>query len=195
MRSTTSVEGRGSSIFFGSRSCKRLVQACCESQMLGRGDCEHWNPPPPLLVTDSVICEVCSRSFRRSSVMKRHKCVAERCLPVQMQRGARQCGTCSLWFASVGGLTVYRCLEAQSASASSLCPCTVLSLVHRCCQHIVLCFRSSTGYRRHNCNRGKSLTGSDRLAFALLCARCCRSFRRSQDLSRHMANCKGLLTP
>ena len=81
---------------------------------------------PPSL-TDSVICEVCSRSFRRPSDMKRHKCVAERCLPLPMQRGSRQCGTCSLWFASVGGLTVHRCPGAQSASASSLCPRSVPS--------------------------------------------------------------------
>ena len=42
MRSMTSVEGRGSSTSFGSRSCKRSVLAC-GSQMLERGDCEHRN--------------------------------------------------------------------------------------------------------------------------------------------------------
>ena len=140
MRSTTSVEGRGSLISFGSRSFKRLVQACCGLQMLKRGDCEHWNSPLP--VVDSVICEVCSRSFRRPSDMKRHKCVAERCLPLPMQRGSRQCGTCSLWFASVGGLTVHRCPGAQSASASSLCLRSVPSSVHRCCPaHCSVCGR------------------------------------------------------
>ena len=167
--------------------------------MLERGDCEHWNPPPPLLVTVSVVCEVCSRSFRRPSDMKRHQCVAERCLPVPMQSGSRQCGTCSLWSASVGGLTVHRCLGAQSASASSLCPRSVSSSVHLCCPvHCSICgqcFRSSAGYRHHNCNRGKRHTVSDRPAFSLLRVRCRRPFRCSQDLSRHMAHCKELLPP
>ena len=165
--------------------------------MSERGDCEHWNSP--LRVTDSVICEVCSRAFRRPSDMKRHKCVAERCLPLPMQRGSRQCGTCSLWSASVGGLTVHRCLGAQSASASSLCPRSVSSSVHLCCPaHCSICgqcFRSSAGYRRHDCNRGKRLTVSDRSAFSLLCVQCRRPFRYSRDLSRHMAYCKELLTP
>ena len=96
----------------------------------------------PLPVTGSIICEVCSRSFDRSSDMKRHKCVAERRLPVPMQRGSRQCGTCSLWFVCVGGLTVHRCLGARSASASSLCSCSVSSPVHRCCPaHCSVCGR------------------------------------------------------
>ena len=38
MRSTTSVEGRESSTSLGSLSCKRLVQVCCGTQMLERGD-------------------------------------------------------------------------------------------------------------------------------------------------------------
>ena len=58
--------------------------------MLERGDCERRNFPLPVI--DSVICEVCSRFFRRLSDMKRHDRVAERCLPVPMQRGSRQWG-------------------------------------------------------------------------------------------------------
>ena len=130
MQSTTSVEGQGSSTSFGSRSCKRLIQACFRSQMLERADCERRNFPLPVI--DSVICEVCSRFFRRLSDMKRHECVAEHCLPVPMQRGSRQWETSSLWFASVGGLTVHRCLGAQSASASSLCSRSVSSSGHHC---------------------------------------------------------------
>ena len=164
MRSTTSVEGQGSSTSFRSRSCKRLVQACSRSQMLERGDCERRNFPLPVI--DSVICEVCSRFFRRLSDMKRHERVAERCLLLPMQRGSRQWGTCSLWFASVGGLTIHRCLGAQSASGSSLCSRSVSSSgvqVIIVAQHIVLhlcgrCSRSSAGYCSHNCNRGKRLT-------------------------------------
>ena len=46
---------------FGSRSSKRLVQACSRSQMLERGDCERRNSPLPVI--DSVICEACYRLF------------------------------------------------------------------------------------------------------------------------------------
>ena len=35
-----------------------------------------------------VVCEVCSRSFRREGDKKRPKCVAERQKPVSEQRGA-----------------------------------------------------------------------------------------------------------
>ena len=41
-----------------------------------------------------VVCEVCSRKFRREGDKKRHKCVAERRKPVWEQRGAVQCGEC-----------------------------------------------------------------------------------------------------
>ena len=53
--------------------------------------------------------------------MKKHERVAERSLPVLMQRGSRQWRSYSLWFATGGGLIVYRCLGVQSASALSLC--------------------------------------------------------------------------
>ena len=139
MRSTTSVEGRGSATSFGSRSCKRLVQTCCKSQMLERGDCEHRNFPLP--VTDSVICEVCSRSSRHEEAL-----LSVALISVPMQRGSRQCGTCSPWFASVGGLTVHRCLGKQSASASSLRLQRVSSSVHRCCPaHCSVCMASVSG--------------------------------------------------
>ena len=51
-----------------------------------------------------VVCEVCSRSFRREGDKKRHKCVAERQKPVSEQRGAAQCLHCMKWFKSRGGL-------------------------------------------------------------------------------------------
>ena len=88
------------------------------------------------------------------------------CLPLSAsglfsQHGFRQCWTWLPWFANVGGLTVHRCLGAQSASASSPHPPSVSSSVRRCCPaHSSVCgqcFRSSAGYRRHNCNRAKDL--------------------------------------
>ena len=53
------------------------------------------------VVARDVVCQVCSRSFRRESD-KRHKCVAERQRPVYEQSGARR------WFRSRGGLAVHR---------------------------------------------------------------------------------------
>ena len=50
------------------------------------------------VVVRDVVCQVCSRSFRRESDKKRHKCVAERQKPVCEQRGAAQCSQCQRWF-------------------------------------------------------------------------------------------------
>ena len=50
------------------------------------------------VVVRDVVCQVCSRSFRRESDKKRHKCVAERQRPVCEQRGAAQCTQCQRWF-------------------------------------------------------------------------------------------------
>ena len=124
------MEGQGSGTSFGSRSCTRLVQACFRSKMLERGDCERRNFPLP--VKDCHLRRDFS-FFRRLSDMKRHERVAERCLQVPIQRESRQWRTCSIWFASVGGLTVHRCLGAQSASALSLCSRSVSSSGHHCC--------------------------------------------------------------
>ena len=63
----------------------------------------------PVVVRD-VFCQACSRSFRRLSDKKRHKCVTERQKPVCEQRGAAQCSQCLRWFRSRGGLAVHRCI-------------------------------------------------------------------------------------
>ena len=49
-----------------------------------------------------VVCEVCSRSFRREGDKKRHKYVAEREKPVSERHGAAQCLQCMKWFKSRG---------------------------------------------------------------------------------------------
>ena len=54
-------------------------------------------------------CEVCSRSFRRDSDRKRHKCTSERSKPVCQQKGAALCQVCQRWFRSKGGLAVHTC--------------------------------------------------------------------------------------
>ena len=63
----------------------------------------------PVVVRD-MLCQVCSRSFRRENDKKRHKCVTERQKPVYEQRGAAQCSQCLRWFRSRGGLEVHRCI-------------------------------------------------------------------------------------
>ena len=60
-----------------------------------------------------VQCLECSRTFRRESDMKRHKCLAERCKPVHEQCGAVQCSNCEKWFKSCGSFTVHSCNPDQ----------------------------------------------------------------------------------
>ena len=62
-----------------------------------------------LVAVRDVICEVCSRTFRRQSDKARHKCMKERRKPIRKQQGAMQCLNCFKWFRSKGGLTVHRC--------------------------------------------------------------------------------------
>ena len=63
-----------------------------------------------------VVCEVCSRSFRREGDKKRHKCVTEREKPVSEQRGAAQCMQCMKWFKSRGGLALHKCVPSRPGS-------------------------------------------------------------------------------
>ena len=83
-----------------------------------------------------VDCLICHRSFRRPGDKARHKCSAERSLPIQEQRGAVQCGTCRRWFHSRGGLRVHHCLPLEPSEASGPAspiplnvPASLLSLV------------------------------------------------------------------
>jgi len=62
-----------------------------------------------LVAEREVVCDVCSRKFRRESDRKKHKCLAERRKPISEQRGAVQCQQCHSWFRSRGGLAVHRC--------------------------------------------------------------------------------------
>ena len=64
----------------------------------------------PTAVVRDVVCEVCSRNFRRESDKARHKCVNERRKPISEQQGATQCLQCTRWFRSKGGLAVHRCV-------------------------------------------------------------------------------------
>ena len=56
-----------------------------------------------------------------------------------------------------------------------------------------MCFQPSAGHDRHNCNRGQRPTVIDHLVFYLQCVHCHRIIRHSQDLSKHLAHCTGLL--
>ena len=58
-----------------------------------------------------VMCEVCSRTFRRQSDKVRHKCMEERRKPISNNRVQSNVQIVSKWFRSKGGLTVHRCLE------------------------------------------------------------------------------------
>ena len=65
---------------------------------------------PPRAVEKSVLCSSCNRAFSRPQDRARHKCLAERQLPVHQQRGSAQCVSCCRWFRSKGGLAVHRCV-------------------------------------------------------------------------------------
>ena len=67
-------------------------------------------------VDNSVHCSVCQRTFNRPGDFKRHKCLAERSLPIEEQQGAIHCTKCQRWFHSKGGFTVHKCTAAEAVS-------------------------------------------------------------------------------
>ena len=101
-----------------------------------------------------VVCEVCSRSFRRECDRKRHKCIAERQKPVSEQRGAAQCLRCLKWFRSRGGLALHRCepgsLEGCRETQTAMATVTGRDVVCGVCSHGAL-FTSSLAWTVHIC--------------------------------------------
>ncbi len=146
--------------------------------------------PIPQAAFCGVFCDLCSRSFKSKSGFARHKCRAERELPVEDQCGARTCRECQRWFRSAGGLRVHKCikicrktpLKDHSRSADSHLACCQFH-----CSDCRRCFKSRPGFNRHNCKRGKSQrpTSSERDGFQHQCRSCERRFRRQSDLNRH----------
>ena len=57
---------------------------------------ERMGARAPVAVRD-VMCEVCSRTFRRQSDKARHECIEERRKPIREQQGAIQCSNCFKW--------------------------------------------------------------------------------------------------
>ena len=141
----------------------------------------HCSSPSPRLFS----CSECHRIFRRKGDMAKHKCSAERKKPLSDQVGAVQCASCQRWFASRGGLAVHTCQPSADNStlrSSQRAPDNGKTCCHSHCPECDRCFKSSSGFRRHNCNRGKR---PDRTNFSLCCSVCSRTFRRPQDLARH----------
>ena len=60
----------------------------------GLEGCRETQAAMATVASRDVVCEVCSRSFRRECDRKRHKCIAEKQKPVSEQRGAAQCLRC-----------------------------------------------------------------------------------------------------
>ena len=144
--------------------------------------CHSLPDPPP--TSSAVQCTVCLRSFKSQSGLSRHKCRAERELPVNQQPGARQCSRCERWFRSAGGLAVHKCVQQEtpcvSRTATTGLQCCLLH-----CATCSRCFRSKSGFTRHNCHRGRRRTSDDPAVFEHCCPTCDRQFRRSSDLKRH----------
>ncbi len=141
-------------------------------------------------------CDECGREFRSNAGFKRHKCLAERLLPLHEQPGSVNCHHCGRWFASAGGFAVHKCDPAPPANTESSQHAVTSSAADRtvlrgrgCCKfHCAVCDRclkSSAGFQRHNCDRLRHRTVLDRSSFHHQCTSCSRHFRRKQDLSRH----------
>ena len=67
-------------------------------------------------VDNRIYCAVCERTFSRIDDLKRHKCLAERSLPVEEQQGATQCLVCHRWFCSRGGFAIHKYSAAEGTS-------------------------------------------------------------------------------
>ena len=145
---------------------------------------------PPRAVEKSVLCSSCNRAFSRPQDKARHKCLAERQLPVHQQRGSAQCVSCCRWFRSKGGLAVHRCQPALPEHADTALTASLASCCFQHCQRCNRCFKSRAGFNRHNCNRGKRLAAADRESLPLICMHCPKRFRRQQDLTRHQKSCQ-----
>ena len=144
------------------------------------------------VLNDPLNCGLCNRSFRRAGDHARHKCLAERQLPIPQQSGSVQCERCLRWFRSKGGYSVHRCVDSLVVPQSTPQPTPDVSTAPACCcKHCQVCnrcFKSVAGYRRHNFSRGKRVTANDRQQFDFPCV-CGSNFRRHQDLTRHAAHC------
>ena len=139
------------------------------------------------LPSPSISCDTCHRVFRRPGDLARHKCLAERRLPVDQQSGAVQCSSCSRWFRSKGGLAVHHCSSASSSSSTAR-PSGSSTGSQRC-ENCLRTFRSVAGLRRHRCGPPQRPDCSARALFVYECTNCSRRFRRAQDLNRHAASC------
>ena len=148
--------------------------------------------PPDDPQQPGKVCNECHRSFKSSAGLKRHKCTAERLLPVSEQSGSKFCAVCQHWFRSAGGLKVHKCKAKVPAPPATLPSRPPPTVSQSCCQHHCIecdrCFKSLPGFKRHNCERGKKRPDSDaRKNFEFACD-CGRRFRRKQDLARHVCH-------
>ena len=161
-------------------------------------DRQQWRsgieqPPPTPIPVPTFSCFVCDRCFRRPADRARHKCTAERLLPVEQQAGSVKCCKCERWFCSKGGLAVHRCSAElqQPAQPANLTP--QADPDQTCCRfHCTVCtrcFKSRPGFNRHNCQRGQTrISTANRADFRFPCS-CGRRFRRQQDLTQHKTHC------
>ena len=111
-----------------------------------------------------IDCEICWRSIRRQANCNRHKCSAERALPVRLQAGSRQCSRCRRWLRSAGGrggIAVHKSSIEQATSKTPLSssePEAVAvprqSEMSSCSAHCSRCGRccnSKRGFQLHRC--------------------------------------------
>ena len=153
-------------------------------------DRQNWRmffaePPPHTDDSPPLRFLLCARDFRRRNDMARHKCIAQRKLPVSQQKGARQCMKCMRWLRSAGGLAVHRCPVSTDVPTVSI---RHESDSFRCdvCRRS---FCSRSGLSRHHCDRAKRMSRAARNDCRHECEHCERRFSRPQDLQRHAKYC------
>ena len=146
--------------------------------------------------TSGVSCSLCCRSFKSAAGLARHKCINVRQLPIEGQPGAKQYLVCQRWFKSAEGLVVHKCqsttpsASSASGSASNVAappgrlPVSTKECCSFHCNTCGRCFKSNSGFHRHNCDRGKQRK-TDRDTFQHACSKCSHKFRRPSDLKRH----------
>ena len=90
------------------------------------------------------------------------------------------------------------CVRARARVHVCVCVCVCVRVCVRVCVCVCVCVSSgrlmcqqcqrhftSSGFKRHNCNRGQRPSRQQRDGFPYQCQSCPEKFRRPQDLARH----------
>jgi len=131
----------------------------------------------------TVQCAICQRFFRSESGKARHKCVAERQLPIEEQTGAVQCQRCERWFRSAGGLAVHKCETIENYTQASIPPEQSVF-----CNDCSRSFSRPGDLKRHKCLAERAKPISEQHG-AVQCQHCRRWMKSVGGLKIHLKKC------